>query len=83
MRVLEAERKGRRDDFPLRAMWNSLIAFVVFGHGTTAALLREMGRNGELRDLCGFYSLGARALVPTESVFSRFLGKLRRHRPRP
>lgn len=27
--ALEAERKGQRDDYPLKAMWNSLITGVV------------------------------------------------------
>jgi hypothetical protein len=77
MRVLEGERKGKRDDAPVRAMWNALIAAVVFGHVSIAALLRELGRNGELHDLCGFHP-GAGA--PSESAFSRFLAKVRRHR---
>lgn len=77
MRVLEDERKGKRDDFPVRAMWNLLIAGIVFGHVSSASLLRELGRNGELRDLCGFHP-GAR--VPSESAFSRFLARVRRHR---
>lgn len=76
MGALEARRKGRRDDFPLRAMWNALIAAVVFGHCSVAALLRELGRNGELRELCGFHpGMGA----PSESAFSRFLRSVRMH----
>ena len=54
MRALEQERKGRRDDYPLRAMWNALLGAIVFGHVSIASLLRELRRNGELRGLCGF-----------------------------
>jgi len=46
MRALEAERKGRRDDYPLRAMWNSLLAGIVFQHEGIESLRRELGRNG-------------------------------------
>ena len=35
-------------------MWNAVIAGVVFQHPSAAALLRELRRNGELRQLCGF-----------------------------
>jgi hypothetical protein len=58
-------------------MWNALIAAIVFGHVSSASLLRELARNGELRDLCGFHP-GAR--VPSESAFSRFLSQVRLHR---
>jgi hypothetical protein len=77
MRAMEAERKGKRDDFPVRAMWNLLVAGIVFDHVSSASLLRELARNGELRDVCGFHP-GAR--VPSESAFSRFLRRVRRHR---
>ena len=30
MQALEAERKGKRDDYPLRAVWNSILAGMVF-----------------------------------------------------
>lgn len=79
MRKFEAKRKGRRNEYPVRAMWNACIAVVVCGHESIASMLRELARNGELRDLCGFVSYGSAPLVPSESAFSRFLKKLRRH----
>ncbi len=30
MRALERERRGRRDDYPIRPVWNSMIAGIVF-----------------------------------------------------
>ncbi len=54
MRKLEGERRGRRDDYPLRAIWNAVIAGIVYQHPSIASLLRELRRNGELRNLCGF-----------------------------
>ena len=49
------QRRGRgRDDYPVRALWNSLLAGIVFQHESVESLRRELSRNGELRDLCGF-----------------------------
>lgn len=54
MRVLERERGKGRDDYPIRAMWNALLAGIVLQHDSDAKLLRELARNGQLRSLCGF-----------------------------
>lgn len=73
---LRAERKKRRDDYPLEATWNSILAGVVFAHPSVAALRRELRRNGELREVCGFDPLrGAKAVAPAW-VYSRLLRKL-------
>ena len=32
MRYLESGRKHGRDDYPVRAVWNAILAGVVFGH---------------------------------------------------
>ena len=45
MRKLEAARMGRRDDNPIRAMWNSLLAAIVYEHPSIASLRRELLRN--------------------------------------
>jgi len=79
MNVLEAERGHARDDYPIRAVWNAMIAGIVFRHETRAALIGELLRNGELRQACGFDPLlGARA-VPDRFVFNRLTRKLVRH----
>jgi len=76
MRRLEGLRGKGRDDYPVRAVWNSLLAGVVYEHGSVASLRRELLRNGELRELCGFDShKGARA-VPSESAYTRFIRNL-------
>ena len=68
------QRRGRgRDDYPVRPMWNALLAGVVFQHKNTAELLRELRRNGELRQLCGFNPFVGVKAVPPEYAFSRFL----------
>ena len=64
MRVLEEERGKGRDDYPIRAVWNSLLAGIVFQHPTIESLIRELARNGQLRECCGFQP-GA---VPPPSV---------------
>lgn len=79
IRTLIEERKGRRDDYPLEAMWNSVIAGVVFGHESAAALIRELRRNGELRQVCGFDPLQQEEAVPPDYVYSRFFEKLFEH----
>ena len=49
------------------------MAGIVYQHSSVESLRRELRRNGELRQLCGFDpSLGEKA-VPTKDAFSRFL----------
>jgi hypothetical protein len=73
MRLLE-ERRGRgRDDYPVRAVWNCVVAMKVFGHETVSSLVRELRRNGELRCAVGLDPFGGASAVPGEHVFSRFL----------
>lgn len=86
MRRLEARRKGRRDDNPVRAMWNSVIAGLVFGKPSVEALRGELARNAELRQVCGFRS-GRRTIrvngqevetseAPSEHAYYRFFKSL-------
>lgn len=37
MKALEGERKGRRDDYPIRAVWNSILAELPVGYRVTKA----------------------------------------------
>jgi hypothetical protein len=73
---MEVARKGRRNDYPLRAMWNSLFAGMVFRHDSIESLRRELGRNGELRQACGFDPLRGEQAVPSKDAYSRLLLKL-------
>jgi hypothetical protein len=43
IRYLEVMRGKGRDDFPVRAMWNAVIAGVVFQHRSIESLIREFG----------------------------------------
>lgn len=79
MEVLEKERGNKgRNDYPIRAMWNSVLAGVVFQHLSVESLRRELSRNGQLRFMCGLYGRGEKA-VPPEWVYSRFFKKLFKH----
>ena len=42
MQTLERERGKGRDDYPVRAMWNSILAGVVFEHPSIENLRREL-----------------------------------------
>jgi len=74
MRQLEKERYKGRNDYPLRAMWNSVLAGLVFQQETIEKLRRELARNGQLRQMCGFFNQ-----VPPAWVYTRFLKKLLNH----
>ena len=76
MQRLEAERGRGRDDYPVRPVWNSLLASVVFQHPSIEALRRELSRNGQLRLLCGFPAVDGEQAVPSASAYTRFLSKL-------
>jgi hypothetical protein len=57
MRKLEEIRNNGRDDYPVRATWNSVLAGVVFQHPSVEHLRRELDRNGQLRYMCGLDSV--------------------------
>jgi len=48
MQTLKRARGKGRNDYPIRAMWNALLAGVVFLYPSAAALVRELRRNREL-----------------------------------
>ena len=55
---------------PGLVLWNAVLAGIVYQHCSAESLLRELKRNGQLRNICGLNK------VPTSSAFSRFLSKL-------
>ena len=75
MHKLFRQRGKGRNDFPVRAMWNLIIAGVIFEHKTIASLLRELKRNVQLAHICGF---GFRKLPATHNM-SRFINLLLKH----
>jgi len=79
MRKLEEWRGHGRDDYPVRAVWNSILAGVVFQHRSVEGLRRELRRNAQLRQLCGFEVLKGVQAVPPSPVYSRFLKLLMKY----
>ncbi|AQQ70092.1 Transposase DDE domain protein [Limihaloglobus sulfuriphilus] len=75
MQTLEKRRGNGRDDYPIRASWNSMLAGIVFGHNTIEALRRELSRNGQLRDICGFDPLKEHP-VPSSNAYTNLLKSL-------
>src|SRR5690625_1586257 len=72
MITLEKQRKNGRNDYPVRAIWNTILAGIVFEHNSIESLRRELSRNAQLRYLCGL-EVGT---VPTSSAYSRFMKNL-------
>lgn len=54
VQYLEVMRGNGRDDYPVRPMWNALIAGIVFQHPSLASMIRELDRNPSLLQACGF-----------------------------
>ncbi len=76
--------KGRNDWTP-EAMWNAFLASFVFGHKNISELLRELNRNRQLREMCGFKPKSFKRkdgsikimLVPPNSAYTNFLNNLK------
>ena len=79
MVVMEAHRKNGRDDYPVRAVWNSILSGIVYQHASIESLRRELCRNGELRQACGFDPFLGDGAVPSARAYSHFLGLLYRY----
>ncbi len=74
--ALEKRRGHGTDRYPIRPTWNAVIAGIVLQHPTVESLLRELRRNAELRQLCGFNLLRGAEAVPTPWAMSRFINTL-------
>jgi len=79
MNIIEKERGKGRNDYPVRVVWNSILAGIIFGHKTIASMLREMSRNAQLREICGFDIYRGLKAIPSAYVYSRFLKLLLKH----
>ena len=73
MKLLETKRDRGRNDYPIRPCWNALLAGIIFQHRSAAELLRELRRNAELRQVCGFDPLLGVKAVPSDDAFGHFL----------
>ena len=73
---LETVRGAGRDDFPVRAMWNALIAGIVFQHESIESLIRELSRNPALFQACGFNPLPLQRAADAELVRDSVSGQM-------
>lgn len=78
MRKLELRRSKGRNDYPVRAMWNSILAGIVYQHGSIESLRRELSRNAQLRQLCGFDLFKGIDAVASSNAYTNFLKLLTR-----
>jgi len=76
MEAWELERKGRRDDYPIRPVWNSILGGIVYQHARIESLRRELLGNGEVREACGFDPAKGAGAVPSKDAYSSMLKKL-------
>lgn len=76
MKTLRRLRANGRNDHPIEAMWNSILAGIVFQHASIESLRRELSRNAQLREMCGFDPLAGVKSVPSKSAYNRFLSSL-------
>ena len=79
--TLSVLRGNGRNDHPIQAMWNSILAGIVYEHVSIESLRRELGRNAQLREMCGFNPILGAAAVPSKSAYNRFLSKVVAHEP--
>ncbi len=79
MQKLESHRGRGRDDYPVRAIWNSILAGIVYQHSSIESLRRELMRNAQLRQMCGFDLLRGIKAVPSANAYSNFLKLLVKH----
>lgn len=79
MQILEKERSKGRNDYPIRCVWNSILAGIVYQHNSIESLRRELLRNAQLRELCGFDPLLGSKAIPPSYIYSRFFKTLFSH----
>jgi hypothetical protein len=60
-------------------MWNSVLAGLVFEHVSIESLRRELSRNAQLREMCGFEPEAGINAVPSKSAYNRFISSLVAH----
>jgi hypothetical protein len=76
IQILQKLRNKGRNDHPIQAMWNSILGGIVFEHVSVETLRRELRRNAQFREMCGFNPLAGVNAVPSKSAYSRFLSSL-------
>ena len=77
LQALEARRGKGRDDYPVAAMWNAVVAGVVFQHPSIESLIRELSRNPALLQACGFEVLPLQKKPVAQLVWDERMGRMK------
>lgn len=77
IQYLETQRGCGRDDFPVKAMWNAVIAGIVFQHDSIESLIRELSRNPSLLQACGFNPLPLQKAPDSALVRDEVSGRMK------
>jgi hypothetical protein len=83
IQALEVQRGQGRDDFPVRAMFNAVVAGIVFQHPSIESLIRELSRNPSLLQACGFNALPLQKKPVAELVKDELTGRMKVVWPQP
>ena len=82
-KIIEELKKIRgkgRNDYPIEAVWNSILASFVLECSSVEQLRRELSRNRDLRKMCGFndecYYYGECKLVPPPKAYTNMFKNL-------
>lgn len=83
-KLYEIRGKGR-NDYPIEAVWNSILITPLLECSTTNQLRRELSRNKDLRKIYGFndadYYYGKCKLVPSPKAYSNMFKNLKKIEP--
>ena len=83
-KLLEIRGKGR-NEYPVVAVWNSILIMPLLECSTVEQLRRELSRNRDLRKMCGFddydYYFGKNKLVPPSKAYSNMFKHLKEIEP--
>lgn len=77
---LEEKRGNGRNDYPVKVMFNLVIAMKVYGHRSVESFRRELSRNAGLRQVCMLkdyeHKYYGKHLIPEARVFTNFFKSL-------
>lgn len=83
-KLKEIRGKGR-NDYPIEAVWNSILIMPLIECSTVEQLRRELSRNRDLRKMCGFNDYnsyyGKIKLVPPPKAYSNMFKNLKKIEP--
>lgn len=83
-KLIEIRGKGR-NEYPVIAVWNSILIMPLLECSTVEQLRRELSRNRDLRKLCGFndydYYFGKNKLVPPPKAYPNMIKNLKKIEP--